>query len=182
MNLEQRLEHDGAVDPILFYSEKNAWGVFSNFSHHPVVLPHPWTAEPTRYHTSEHRYQAMKAMNPSDHDWVAGIGEPDISAGVSKTRGGPRGIKLRPDWGDKYQSVCYYVMLEVVTAKALQNGEMQDALADSEGRTLYEDSPTDDIWGIRNHYDYRGRNLLGQALMEVRYLLYGYPPTRPFYL
>jgi ribA/ribD-fused uncharacterized protein len=100
----------------------------------------------------------------------------------SKHRGGPGGINIRPDWGDSYHDLCYYVMFEVVLAKTLQNGEMQDALVDTEDRPIYEDSPTDDIWGWRHGDDHRGKNLLGQCLMEVRSLLYGYPSPRPFSL
>lgn len=177
MNKQQRLEHDGALDPILFYHQGHDWGVFSNFSHHPVVLPHPWTGVPTFHLTSEHRYQAMKATCHEDYDYVLAA----ENATESKARGGRfTGIPLRSDWGDKYHDLCYYVMFEVVFAKAIQVPEMADALVDSQDRSLYEDSPTDDIWGWRNRNDYRGRNLLGQALMEVRSLIYGYPSPRPF--
>lgn len=175
--LKERVTEDGfeGFEPVLFYSSGDEWGMFSNFSRHPVVLPHPWSGQPVRYATSEHRYQALKATKESDHDWVAGLLDNDIiSPSESKDRGGPKGIRLRTDWGDNYHDLCYYVMLEVIMAKVLQHPVMGELLSDTGGRPIYEDSPTDAIWGVRFNYkrDYSGKNLLGRALMETRSLFF----------
>lgn len=38
-------------------------------------------------------------------------------------------------------------------------------------RRIYEDSPTDDIWGWRFQQSYTGKNLLGRCWMDVREVL-----------
>ena len=162
----ERLELDGAgADPVLFYNQNDKWGVFSNFSRHPIVLPHPFTGELTIYRTSEHRYQAMKSWDPEDHDWVVDAQSP---AGA-KSRGAV--VQLRDDWGSDKLSVCYFVMVDAVMAKAIQVPAMTDALLGTGNRHIYEDSPVDDIWGWRYGEVYRGKNLLGEALMHVRAVL-----------
>lgn len=170
MNRETRLKADHVVgEPLLFYAPRDKWGVFSNFSKHPIHLPHPFTDEIVIYPTSEHRYQAMKARTEADHDYVRAA----PTAGDSKKRGGPTGIKIRDGWGDSYGDLCYLVMFEALLAKAQQHKEFMDALYFSKAthKHIYEDSPVDDIWGWRYREDYRGKNLLGRAIMQVRGLM-----------
>ncbi len=169
MTKEERLKRDGwdgQTDPILFYGHKNPFGVFSNFSRHSVRLPHPFYFELVTYPTSEHRYQAMKAVTPEEHDYVWDAESP----GQSKDRG--QEIHLREDWGNSRGDICWYVMLEVCIAKAFQNREVERALDATGDALMYEDSPTDDIWGWRYSCDYRGKNLLGLTWMQVRDLFY----------
>lgn len=158
MTREERLARDRAVNPVLFYRPRDEWGVFSNFSPHPVTMIHPWSEMPTTYPTSEHRYQAMKAISREHHDYVGRSGD----AAESKVRG--REITLREDWDD----ACFDVMVEVVAAKAHQHEEMSAALLRTGVRHIYEDSPRDAIWGWRSGEDHDGKNLLGEALMFVR--------------
>ena len=165
MERTERLAIDGYgpdVEPVLFYDARDEWGVFSNFSRHPVVMPHPFTGKTVGYLTAEHRFQAMKATNREAHDYVAAAAGP----GDSKHKG--REILLRDGWGGNYGDLCWYVMFEVVLAKAFQHDEMMDALMLTGTRPIYEDSPVDDIWGWRFRNDYRGKNLLGRVLMQVR--------------
>jgi N-glycosidase YbiA len=169
MNREERLAKDRAVDPILFYHPSDGYGIFSNFSKHPIVLPSPWTREPTLYRTTEHRYQAMKSVNQEGHDWVVSA----ATAYESKERG--RQVDLLDDWGGDYRDPCFWVMFEALTAKVFQHSKMERTLARTLDRTLYEDSPVDDIWGWRFRNDYRGKNLLGRALMDVRACCFSRP-------
>ena len=166
MNREERMKKDGLVEEPIDYSgakKSEATGYLSNFSPHSIWLPHPFNGEIIRYATGEHRYQAMKADNIDEHDWVNESSGP----GESKSRG--RQVDLRPGWDD---GLGYYVMVEIVRAKALTHGEILKKLLKTEGRALWEDSPTDDIWGIRYRDDYRGKNLLGKAWMQVRDEIY----------
>lgn len=166
MNRAERLAKDGVGEKyVLFYSPDHDYGVFSNFSAHRIVLPSPWTGKLVEYETSEHRYQAMKADNQEQHDDVMGQTGP----GAAKSLGGL--VRLRPDWGDTQGSICWYVMLEVLVAKTIQHDEMSEALEESVGHWLYEDSPVDDIWGWRHRQDYHGKNLLGLGLMHTRQLV-----------
>jgi ribA/ribD-fused uncharacterized protein len=164
-SIEERLIVDGYgidVDPVLFYQSGEAWGYFSNFSRHAIWLPHPFTGVMQRYPTGEHRFQAMKAVDCEQHNYVIESNGP----GAAKHRG--REIQLRDGWGNSYGDLCFYVMFETVLAKALQNDDVLDGLRISGERPIYEDSPTDDIWGVRYRNAYRGKNLLGLCLMQVR--------------
>jgi ribA/ribD-fused uncharacterized protein len=168
-----RMKQDGLTEPpIEFYGGKKSdpYGYMSNFSPYALWLPHPFAApgEPAvRYRTGEHRFQAMKARNESDHDYV----NLAISPGDAKARG--REINLRDGWDSSHnETLAYYVMVEVVWAKAMAHSEILHSLLKTGGRSIWEDSPTDDIWGIRYRDDYRGKNLLGKAWMQVRDRLY----------
>jgi predicted NAD-dependent protein-ADP-ribosyltransferase YbiA (DUF1768 family) len=59
-------------------------------------------------------------------------------------------------------------MLEVTTAKARQHADIGKALEVTFDRPIYEDSPVDDIWGVRYRNNYQGKNLLGRCWMETR--------------
>lgn len=165
MNREERLHQDGVVTPILFFHPDEPYGVFSNFSDHPIVLPCPWTGEPIVYSTTEHRFQAMKAITKAAHDHINEFRSP----GTAKNRG--RQTRLREDWGDDLHTICWYVMLEALIAKVQQHSTMREALRRTATAHIYEDSPTDDIWGWRTGAVHNGKNLLGEALMHVRQLL-----------
>lgn len=166
MNREDRLIQDGVEgEPLLFYGQRNEHGWASNFSRHGVRLMNPWTGQVTSYRTGEHRYQAMKATDRVDHDWVNDASTP----GKAKDRG--RTIRLREEWGADYGTFAWYVMFELVLAKALFYSDVKRALLATEDRHMYEDSPTDDIWGWRYENDYRGKNLLGRCWMGVRHVI-----------
>lgn len=161
MDRAERMEKDGLTkEPIEFYGKNCEYNFFSNFSPHHLTLPHPFHPdEAIQYMTGEHRFQAMKASNEEDHDWIAAA----VTPGDSKTRG--RAIELREGWDT---GLSYYVMVETVMAKALAHEHILKALLGTNRRAIWEDSPTDDIWGIRYRNDYRGQNLLGKAWMQVR--------------
>src|SRR5690242_13489439 len=133
MNAEERLYLDGAEDPILFYKSSNPYGCFSNFSRHDVTLPNPWTGLPLSYPTGEHRYQAMKADNETDHDYVLFNDDP----GGAQRRG--RQVSLRKGWGERQGDLCWFVMTEVVTAKALQHLRVAEELIATGDSWIYED-------------------------------------------
>lgn len=129
-------------------------GPFSNFVGTPFVIDDPWRpGKRFLYRTVEHYFQAMKAANEGDHDWVAY----SQSCATAKMRG--RKITLRPDW----EEVKYDVMLAGLRAKFL-DPKYSKFLLDTGDAIIREDSPTDFEWGYRNN----GKNLLGKALMQVR--------------
>lgn len=170
-SIEARVEADGFGNstPILFYRTRDDYGWMSSFAKFSIWLPHPYTGVSTLYLTREHRYQAMKGDMSKDHDYVNDAG----TAGEAKTRGGPGGIDLRPGWGETYGELCWYVMLESVMAMVYQHSYIRTALDATKLRPIYEDSPTDDIWGVRHRNDYRGRNLLGRCWMTTRNVIRG---------
>src|SRR3982074_1874961 len=116
MKRQERLDRDGAVDPILFYNDQDKWGCFSSFSLHGVLLPDPWEPQVTMrmYATGEHRFQALKAVNQADHDLAA------EAQGPAEAKRLGRSIELHPQWGNAQYDLCWWVMLETVMAKTLQ--------------------------------------------------------------
>lgn len=158
------MEKDGLTEePIKFYGKKCEHNYFSNFAPLGLWLPNPFTGDKTWYPTGEHAYQSHKAWTADEHDYVLASTTPF----ESKQRG--QAVALRDGWDSKHQKpLCYYVMFDVVWAKTLEHEFIIDVLLESGIRAIWEDSPTDDIWGIRYRQDYRGRNLLGRSWMEVR--------------
>lgn len=170
MTREERLALDGDPNAILFYGRDGEHASFSNFSPHEVTLPHPFTGELITYDTVEHRYQAMKAGTQGEHDWVWLA----LTPGESKRRG--RKVLIRPQWDTPPHGIAglgYYVMLEAVQAKIFQHRDVRELLLSTGDHVIYEDSPTDDIWGWRREDDHSGRNLLGRVLMLTRTLTRG---------
>lgn len=78
---------------------------------------------------------------------------------------------------DLWMEVCFDEMVDVNLAKYSQNPELKKLLLSTGNKTLVEASPFDKIWGIGLHWNddkcldeskWKGTNLLGKALMEVR--------------
>jgi len=124
---------------------------FSNFSAHPVGP----------YATSEHGFQAKKATNQKDHDYVASAETP----AAAKWRG--KQIKMRADW----DQVKDNEMLHLVFNKFLQHRDIGDILIATGDALLIEGNYwKDDYWGmVKNEQgDWVGKNVLGITLMVVR--------------
>lgn len=77
----------------------------------------------------------------------------------------------------QWDSSCYEIVRRGNEAKFLQNPELLDFLKGTRKRILVEASPRDRIWGIgmgksnpdaQDPFKWRGKNLLGFALTEVR--------------
>jgi ribA/ribD-fused uncharacterized protein len=160
-----RLADDEVDDPILFWGNELPWGVFSNFSDHPIVLPQPFTQEWALYPTTEHRYQAMKAKNHDEHEFVR------LQPGPGNSKQAGQQVKLRDGWGNDVGDLCYLVMFECLVAKYSLHPDVQTILRGSGERHIYEDSPYDNIWGWRKGNNYDGHNLLGKCWMQVRSLI-----------
>lgn len=126
MNKAERLAQDGITDtPILFYrGDDPEYGYMSSFSRFAIVMPHPWLdGHPlATYETREHYFQACKAINLEDHEWVR------TASGPSETKRRGRAIKLRDDWGNAYGDPCWYVMVESIFAVCFQHIEVAEAL------------------------------------------------------
>ena len=89
------------------------------------------------------------------------------------------GRQVKPFDTDTWEQYRYDVMVAVNKEKYLQNPDLLKRLMDPkfDGKTFVEASPIDGIWGIRmpqgtpgidDEANWRGRNLLGKALTEVR--------------
>lgn len=131
-----------------------------------------FTVDGVEYHTAEQYMMAQKAVLFGDKEVLQKIMSADNPA-VYKSLG--RQIRNFDEkiWNEhKFQIVVNGNM-----AKFSQNPELLDFLLKTGDRILVEASPYDRIWGIgkskddfdiENPFKWKGENLLGFALMEVR--------------
>jgi N-glycosidase YbiA len=141
-----------APDVINFYSARDEYGCFSNFSRHPIFL------DGKRWPTSEHFFQAQKFRGTAHEEAIRMAKKPMEAANLGRSRRHP----LRPDW----ESVKDQVMLEAVRAKFTQHDDLKAILLGTGDALLVEHTANDAYWGDGG--DGSGRNRLGEILMQVR--------------
>ncbi len=124
----------------------------SNF----YVAPFVWNG--LTIPTVEHLYQACKATNDEDREYVLTAPTPGEAA-----RRGRRLKNLSETW-DTWKVV---VMKRCVTMKFEQNTDIKEALIATHPRELVEFAPWGDtFWGVDKNYE--GQNNLGKILMSLR--------------
>jgi ribA/ribD-fused uncharacterized protein len=135
---------------IKFYKTKDPYGFMSNYFKARFFIYGRW------WSFVEAPYQAEKTSIQSEKDeiWAA------VKANDSRLLG--QKVTMRPDWDQIKRSV----MKECCTAKFLQHPELRKQLMETGDQELIEDSPVDWYWGIGA--DGKGKNTLGQVLMEIR--------------
>jgi N-glycosidase YbiA len=139
-------------DVIHFYSPKDDYGCFSNFSKHRVFLKGKY------WPTSEHYFQAQKFAGTDHEEEVRNCKTAREAANLGRSREQP----LRPDW----ESIKLDVMREVVRAKFTRHEELTAVLLGTGDAVLVEHTVNDNYWGDGG--DGSGQNWLGRILMEVR--------------
>ncbi|MEM7553719.1 MAG: NADAR family protein [Cyanobacteria bacterium P01_A01_bin.84] len=140
---------------IYFYKACDAYGCFSNFSFHEIVIDDMY------WSTVEHYYQAQKFLGSKDEEIISAIHQaktPDKAAELGRCRT----LKLRHDW----DTVKIEVMHKAVLTKFVTHAEIREVLLSTDNELLVENSPTDYFWGCG--VDKTGKNNLGIVLMDVR--------------
>jgi ribA/ribD-fused uncharacterized protein len=137
---------------IYFYSTRDEYGCFSNFSNHGIKLKGKW------WPTSEHYFQAQKFAGTPHEEEVRRAQTPKQAAEIGRDRMRP----LRHDW----EKVKDQVMREAVLEKFLSHADIQATLLGTGDQDLVENAPSDWYWGCGS--DGTGKNMLGTILMEVR--------------
>jgi ribA/ribD-fused uncharacterized protein len=134
--------------------------------------PAPFTAEGVRYATAEHYMMAGKARLFGDAEaerLVLASGDPGKAKGA--------GRRVRGFDEDTWAAHRYDLVVAANTAKFGQHTALGAFLLGTGERVLVEASPYDTVWGIglsaaqpeaRHPSQWRGLNLLGFALMDVR--------------
>lgn len=117
------------------------------------------------YKSSEAAWQAQKTLDLEQRKKFC-----NCSASEAKKLG--RRVKLRSDWED----IKYKLMVDVCYAKFSQNKELEDKLKSTGTELLIENTTGwhDNIWGnceCSKCTNKIGKNLLGKALMLVRFKL-----------
>jgi len=179
MTPEERLAQlcaaDAAGEPINMLA---FWGhrAQADRSIGPGVLsqwwPQPFTVDGVRYPSAEHWMMAGKARLFDDADGLAAVLAAS-TPGAAKAAG----RTVRGFDEQRWRAVRYDLVVAGNRAKFGQRAELADFLRRTGTKVLVEASPFDRIWGVglaRTHADvarpsrWRGLNLLGFALMDVR--------------
>ncbi len=137
--------------------------------------PAPFVHENLSYPTAEHWMMACKARTFGDEEILQQLFKTDSPAEAKKLG---RAVKnFDPQvWDD----VKYEFVKEGNVLKFSQHPDMNAFLLQTGKNVIVEASPMDAIWGIglgrenpkaKNPFQWRGQNLLGFALMEVRDLI-----------
>jgi hypothetical protein len=137
---------------INFYSTKDEYGQFSNFSRHP------FEADGVMWPTSEHYFQALKF---EDKDYQERI-RSTPSAMIAARLGRSRKVPIRSDWEETKDEV----MFRAVLAKFQAHAELKELLLSTGEEEIIEKTTRDYYWGCGK--DGTGQNKLGQILMRVR--------------
>ena len=140
---------------IYFYTTRDKYGCFSNFSRHGLELDGAW------WPTSEHYFQGQKFVGTPHAEQIRMAKSPKEAAKMGRDRKRP----LRPDW----EEVKDDVMRRAVLRKFETHADIREILLGTGDEEIVENAPGDRYWGCGA--DGTGKNKLGQILMEVREIL-----------
>ncbi|RUS84512.1 hypothetical protein EGW08_007751 [Elysia chlorotica] len=145
------------------------WTTESCFSQfHPAEF----TEEGITFKCAEQYMMYHKAVCFQDHEIAQKILETEIPKQMKSL-----GRKVKNYDDDIWESKCYDVVKKGNMLKFSQNPDLKGKLFSTKGKLLVEASPMDRKWGIGlaskdsrswNKSTWRGRNLLGYAITEVR--------------
>lgn len=146
-----------------------------------------WGSELSNWYECKFRYKNLTFFNSEQaFMWEKAIffGDMDTAALIMKTPAPNQCKKLgrivKNFNAEKWLEAGYKVMVDVNMAKFSQKLILKDVLLSTEDKIIVEASPYDTIWGIGLYHDddrvldeknWKGMNLLGKALMEVREIL-----------
>lgn len=138
--------------PLYFYSTREPYGEFSNFSKHGVEIDGLWWA------TTEHYFQAQKFEDADYREQIRNASSAKLAAELGRDRS----KLLRSDW----EAVKEDVMHRAVRAKFEAHPALKTLLLSTGKEDIVENAPGDYYWGCGK--DGSGKNRLGHILMQVR--------------
>lgn len=146
-------------------------GPFSQWAHSPFVI------DGQRYVTAEQWMMWNKAVMFGDEYHA------DVIMATDDPSAQKRAGKLVSNFDDdKWMKRAYDIVVEGNRAKFIQLPTFNEALEQTRGKLLVEASPYDRRWGIglgegakgiEDPKNWRGENLLGKAITQVRVELFG---------
>lgn len=134
--------------------------------------PSPFTVDGVDYGCAEQYMMAAKARLFGDHQTLA-----KILATTSPREHKALGRQVAGFVSETWERECLAIVVAGNRAKFSQNPDMRAALLATGDKLLVEASPLDKVWGvglraddprIHDRSQWRGTNLLGEALMIVR--------------
>jgi ribA/ribD-fused uncharacterized protein len=154
------LESAGLVDTmgvISFYrANERPYGVLSNLYRREIEF------EGRIFPTSEHAYQAGKAIKPAVREWIQAAPSPSLAAMAAH---GLYTWDVVPNWA----SIKFDRMRAVLRAKFTQHPDLAEILVSTGRQQLVEvgtvNNAVNRLWGEVNG---KGENMLGVMLMELR--------------
>lgn len=129
-------------------------------------------ADGVKYNTAEHYMMAEKAKLFNDEEIYQKIIECKSPAAAKKL-----GRQVKNFKQELWEEHRFEIVKQANFLKFSQNAELKAFLIQTKKRVLVEASPVDKIWGIglaaehndaQNPQKWKGLNLLGFALMEIR--------------
>ena len=173
-----RLEEAGTMpEPLLFWGHRPPRGGGVGIGCLSQWYPAPFSVDGVRYATAEHYMMAGKARLFGDAE-----AERLVLASDDPGRAKGAGRRVRGFDEGTWAAHRYDLVVAANTAKFASHSALGNFLLGTGDRVLVEASPTDTIWGIglsaaqpeaRYPSRWRGLNLLGFALMDVRASLGG---------
>jgi ribA/ribD-fused uncharacterized protein len=168
-----RLEQAGTMpELLLFWGHRPPRGGGTGPGCLSQWYPAPFTVDGVRYATAEHYMMAGKAR-------LFGDTEAERLVLASDDPGKAKGAGRRVSGFDEdiWAAHRYDLVVAANIAKFGRHSPLKNFLLGTGNRVLVEASPTDTVWGIglsaaqpeaRHPSQWRGLNLLGFALMDVR--------------
>ena len=143
------------------------WGsILSNFHIHNFKYENIW------FPSSEHAFMWKKADYFQDNE------AKDLILSTKLPRKAKDyGLKVKNFNEKEWTEVSYQFMVEILMEKFSQSKSLTDSLLSTKDLVIVEGSPFDKKWGVGIHWEedacydqtkWKGQNLLGKALMEVR--------------
>ncbi|TRC77249.1 NADAR family protein [Mesorhizobium sp. WSM4307] len=145
------------ADVISFYrANERPYGVLSNLYRREIEF------EGRIFPTSEHAYQAGKALKPAVREWILAAPSPSLAAMAAH---GLYTWDVVPNWA----SIKFDRMRGVLRAKFTQHSDLAQILVSTGTKRLVEvgsvNNAVNRLWGEING---KGKNMLGIMLMELR--------------
>ena len=85
--------------------------------------------------------------------------------------------ELVPNPSDCWDKIKFSLMTEIITNKLYQCKRFREALSKTNGARLIHNTETDSVWGCG--IDLKGRNMMGNILMDVRDIIHTYQQEFP---
>lgn len=151
---------------IFFYSPNEENGYLSNW------YPSPFTYAGADYFCAEQYMMAQKAKAFKDYNTLERIMASKNPGEVKQL-----GRQVQNYDTETWDRIRYQIMRRGIRAKFQQNTALLDMLLGTGLSVLVEASPRDEVWGVKMTADdpditqihkWKGRNLLGRVLMQVR--------------
>ncbi|WP_350447851.1 NADAR family protein [Pseudomonas solani] len=175
--LRERCAAGESFDYLYFWGHSSAPGAPLGKACFSQWFKSPFTQDGVRYATAEHWMMAGKARLFGDEQALE-----RILAARTPADAKALGREVRGFDDARWRTHSFELVVEGNLGKFEQNPDMQRVLLGTGTKVLVEASPVDPVWGIglaeadaaaREPATWRGLNLLGFALMQVRERLGG---------